>query len=74
MLGPGLRSGDQYRIELSLEGEAKALLLFPSVAKVLGVVGGVPAVQECRFKVAGGAQLEYYPGFGSIPVGARIVR
>jgi urease accessory protein len=62
MLGPGLRSGDQYRIELLLESGAKALLLFPSAAKVLGAVNGVPAVQECRFEVAGGAQLEYYPG------------
>ena len=61
-LGPGLRSGDRYRIELSLETGAKALLLFPSAAKVLGAVNGAPAVQECRFTVAGGAQLEYYPG------------
>ena len=62
VLGPGLRSGDQYRIELSLETGAKVVLLFPSATKVLGAVDGVSALQECSFEVAGGAQLEYYPG------------
>lgn len=60
--GPDLRSGDRLEIEVSLENEAHAVVLFPSSTKLLGAIDCVPAVQECRFAPAAAAQLEYYPG------------
>ena len=71
--GPGLRSGDRLAIDISLERGARAAVVFPSFTKLLGAIDGVPAVQECRFSVAEGAQLEYYPGL-TIPFPEAVFR
>ena len=52
--GPVIGCGDRLEIGVSLESEARAVVLFPSSAKLLGAIDSVPAIQECRFAVATG--------------------
>lgn len=62
VMGPGIRSGDKYELDVSVESQARALVVFPSATKLLGSIDGASAAQEVGIHVAAGGALEYYPG------------
>lgn len=61
-LGPGLCTGDDHRIDVTVEPGARAVVVMQAASRVLGMPDGAQATQSVNLVVAPGGQLEYYPG------------
>lgn len=61
-LGPGLCAGDDCRIDVTVESGARAVVVMQAASRILGMPEGAHATQSVNLVVAGGGQIEYYPG------------
>lgn len=61
-LGPGLCAGDDYRIDITVEAGARAVVVMQAASRILGMSEGAQATQSVNLVVAPGGQIEYYPG------------
>lgn len=61
-LGPGLCGGDEYTIDVTVERDARAVVIMQAASRVIGMSDGTEASQHVTLTVEPGGHLEYYPG------------
>lgn len=61
-LGPGLCGGDEYRIDITVERHARAVVVMQAASRLIGMEDGTHASQYVRLTVEPEGHLEYYPG------------
>jgi urease accessory protein len=61
-VSPGLMAGDVYTINITIEEDAKVILVNQSATKLHQMPDGIMAKQTVDIQVANNAELEYYPG------------
>jgi urease accessory protein len=61
-VAPGIMGGDAYRLDVTVEGGARVILLGTSATKLHRMLAGAFARQDVTLTVMPGGALEYYPG------------